>query len=35
MSRLPVVSGQEVVKGTLRNIVREVGLTVEDFAKLL
>lgn len=33
--RVTVPNHKEVAKGTLRKIVREVGLTVEDFVKLL
>jgi predicted RNA binding protein YcfA (HicA-like mRNA interferase family) len=35
VSAVPVVSGREVVKGTLRAIIRQAGLTVEEFNDLL
>jgi hypothetical protein len=36
--KLPVVSGsddKELAKGTLRALIREAGLTVEEFAGML
>ena len=43
MSKLPVISGRDtakafgkrVAKGTLRSLIREAGLTVEEFVALL
>ena len=46
MTRLPVLSGREAVrltvpdhrelaKGTLRSLIRQAGLTVEEFSRLL
>jgi hypothetical protein len=35
MSRLPVCSGVDAAKGTLRALIREAGLTKEQFAELL
>ncbi len=33
--RITVPDHQEIAKGTLRKIIREAGLTVEDFTNLL
>lgn len=33
--RITVPRHREIVKGTLRAIIREAGLTVEEFVKLL
>ena len=33
--RLSVPNHKELAKGTLRALIREAGLTVEEFAKLL
>jgi len=33
--RITVPNHKEVAKGTLRSILRETGLTVEEFTKLL
>lgn len=33
--RITVPNHKEIAKGTLRKIIREAGLTVEDFASLL
>ena len=33
--RLTVPNHKEIAKGTLRSIIREAGLTVEEFVKLL
>jgi len=33
--RLSVPNHKELAKGTLRALIRETGLTVEEFAKLL
>ncbi len=40
MSKLPAISGQEcikrtIAKGTLRNIIRQAGLTIDEFIDLL
>jgi len=31
---LPFHTGRDVPKGTLRNIIKDVGITVEEFEKL-
>jgi predicted RNA binding protein YcfA (HicA-like mRNA interferase family) len=33
--RLSIPNHKELAKGTLRALIREVGLTVEEFARLL
>lgn len=33
--RVTIPDHKEIAKGTLRSIVREVGLTVEEFSRLL
>ena len=33
--RLTVPNHKEIAKGTLRSLIRESGLTVEEFARLL
>lgn len=33
--RLTVPDHRELAKGTLRSLIRQAGLTVEDFARLL
>ena len=33
--RLTVPNHKEIVKGTLRSIIRQAGLTVEEFKKLI
>jgi predicted RNA binding protein YcfA (HicA-like mRNA interferase family) len=33
--RLTIPNHKELAKGTLRSLIREAGLTVEQFAKLL
>lgn len=35
MPKLPLLSGMEVVKGTLRAIIRQSGLSREGFLELL